>query len=285
MNRINKTALMAICFLTLAVMSCSKDDSFESASDTSLNPRSSVSMAVSYDLVKVSKIDPEQGGFEDMCLGDIRMLQELTRLYSISSTITETGDPCIEVVKKKKTQFQGVATHQWGGDNPGNSSISDGFEHESISKYCNNILTYITRDTTITKSATVNYGFWKQVIQGYLYTELEVKSHFDTMIQTQQQNGAVVEDDGIIVSVTETSPTGEQITSVYNKNTNLLMYTELKDENGNTKKTLAYEYTCSPDGKMVPKTILIKTNDTSTICKTPYIKKEWLMFKNYNVSI
>jgi len=270
----------------------------------------SIDLEVSYDIERVSMITPDQGDIKDMCLADVRMLQEFTKLYSVTSTISKEGEFCSEVIRKRKISCQGNESGGREGSRSGSrngsrngsregekggkgrkgkenegggTSGSQDYctELEATTKYCNGILTYITEDTTLTKSVTVNFEFWKQVAQGYLYTESEVEVNFETMIQTQKQNGAQVVQDNNTISVTETSATGETITSVYNKHTNLLMYTELKDANGEKLKTFAYEYTCSPQGKIVPKSIMTTTTSTSAVCKTPFTKNEWMTFANF----
>lgn len=255
------------------------DITTETNSDGKLTQRSSTALEVSFDLIKSSVISPDHGDFEDMCMGDIRMLQELTKLYEVTTSVTDTGSPCIEVIENSLKYGYEDSTNQ------GSEGGRPGFTYKSTSKYCNRKMTYITRDTTITKSVKVNFEFWKKVIQGYLYTETEIKEHFETMLISLQQDGATVSEDDHTISVTESLPTGEQIKFVYNKHNNLLIYTELKDDTGAVKKTLAYEYACSPDGKIIPKTIYTKTSDTSTICKLPYTKQEWMVFENFEATL
>lgn len=219
----------------------------------------------------MSKIEPLSGTFADMCKGDIRILQELPTLYQVISTISDTGEPCIEVDRSSRT----IA----------NGRVSNDYTHLSKSKYCNNTLTFTTPDTTIVNTGTTDLSFWQTVVDSYVKTDVEIRNDFLALLTSLRHDGAIITQDSLSVTIVQTNDQGEQITSVYNKINTLLLHTEIKNAAGEVTKTFAYEYTCNPDGKIIPKTIYIISNEVSGICQTPFIKKQWMMYENYLVTI
>ena len=264
----------------LVFTSCSKekDDDTSNSLLEQLNSRSSVALDISYDLQKISKVEPVDGDLEDMCLGDILMLQEITKLYHVTTEITEEGNPCIEVISKKR-DFSG---YQSANSEGGTGAY---YKKDAITNYCEGALTYITEDTTVSTSMDVSLDFWLSVIEGYLQTETQTRESFYEMFDSLEVNGAQVIRDLNTITVIETTINGEELTSVYNRNNYTLMHTEFKDENGNVRKQIAYLYTCSPEGIIIPKMIYTSTTDTSVICRAEYEKKEWLKFDNYSINL
>ncbi len=276
-----KYNILLLFFLAVLFASCNKDINDNLSSNLSDNAsylRSSAQpMQISYELRTLSKITPDNGNFEDMCVGDIRMLQNMSKWYQVNTRIDAYGNPCINVVQKSEvlSDYRNLE-----GNNPAQVNYHD----EATTSFCNGVMTHTTQDTTITENVSVNETVWISAVQAYLMSDVEIKQAFVQLLDTLQQQGAAIVHEQHSVTITENLPNGEQLISVYSKESMLLYQIQHLDAAGNIIKTFLYDYACTDDGKVVPKSILITSKNNSPVCDQPFTKQKWLIFDNYNIN-
>jgi len=257
--------------VTLIACSDESDASLLDDGPGYISARSSQDLRISYEMTKTQIIKPTRGTLEDLCAVDVSMIAVPTSTTIVNTTFGQNGEPCITMEEPSRN----------GGRNEGGKTNGG-----TKTTYCEGQLSYTAADgSTTTFDVGFDVSFYKSLAESFYYTETQKDSAMNVMILEAKNDGATTKINNGVLTITETDEFGNNITSIYDMKNHIMITSQTTDPSGKILDKTTLNYTCNPDGTIVPDFIINYTFKNKMVCSDPVYTIEQVMFNNYQISL